>query len=577
MVTRHHLFYLILFPIFLSAGEFIASVSRKDVAVGESTVLTLTLTNVKAKSAPSLSRLKKVITIDSHQQSSNTVITNGKMTVNTSWQFTLIPEKEGEVIIPPIRIETSEGPLATQPIRLNVSKHSLNPGVSKGRGITLTSKVSKANPYQYEPFVYTVKLVSKHDLANLNMAPMTLEDAIVERLEEEQVEHRMIEGERVAVIEINYLITPLKPGPLDIPATIIRGAFPVKRRLRLGSFFDDDPFQIMRHFDRLEPFSLSTDPITMQVQAPVADVSPWLPAEKLKIEEFWDPSGALKVGEPFTRRILITAEGVKASQLPNMQQLQANEKDFTLYADKPEIKDSRKNGRLLSTRQEQYTLIPKRAGTLWLPEIAIEWWDTKSHREKKAVIAARAVEVLPASRAPGKNELAGEDAASQRSEIVRIEKQDNTLLLAIIASMSLLLLLLFFWGYTLNRKISRLTQSTEKKDLQQQNHAAFSQLSDIHTPQQLHEYLNAYAASQWGVAPNATLSAIFQAIRFRSEPALDQEIFLIEKELEAGLYRNQDINLAHLINRCQKILKQIRKNPSRLIEQRESLPALNPR
>jgi len=72
------------------------------------------------------------------------------------------------------------------------------------------------------------------------------------------------------------------------------------------------------------------------VQPAILDVSPWLPAKALTVEELWPKDQTFRVGEPFSRGLLIKADSLKASQLSQLENLQSQSSTFKIYADKLE-------------------------------------------------------------------------------------------------------------------------------------------------------------------------------------------------------------------------------------------------
>ena len=165
------------------------------------------------------------------------------------------------------------------------------------------TEASLAKPYKNEPVFYTLRLTTKTHLANVSLQKFTIDDAIVESNGEPKAYKKIIDGIQINVIEFSFIITPLKSGPLTIPPLVVQGGIPMKRTPQRGSFFDDDFDQmfIMPGFERLKPFTLSSNETTLDVQPAVSGITPWLPAKSLKIEEIWDDSQTFQTGEPITR------------------------------------------------------------------------------------------------------------------------------------------------------------------------------------------------------------------------------------------------------------------------------------
>jgi len=464
MVTRL-MFLFLLLPLFLVSGEFTASVSKNEINLGESFTLYLTLKGGSSKSTPAIDSLKKMFIIHSQQQSSNTVIMNGQITVSKTWLFTLIPQKEGEAVIPSLTLDTSDGMLSTEPIKITILKGNAAAGSSDSsdiKGVTLTTSLTNAKPYKNEPFVYTLRLASKRELANIKMEKIDIEDAIVESNGEPKSYEEVIDGMRAGVVEFSYLITPLKAGPLKIPSAIVQGVIPIRRQNQMRSFFDDsfDPFSMMHGFGELKPFALMTEEAILEVQPPQAGLNPWLPARSLKIEEIWDESQPLQTGEPFTRGFKIVAEGIKSNQLPSLNELQTSHPHFKIYADKPELGDEVKDGIVKSYRKEHFTLIPQQSGDLLLPEISVAWWDVTKKEKVITRIPSRTVQVLPALQDGLKSQvaLADEPATQVDTESQGAAIQRDPLLYVLIGGLTLLLAVAIIWGIILQKKIVRITE-----------------------------------------------------------------------------------------------------------------------
>lgn len=453
------------FSTLLSAAEFTAHVNNTQVYLNDSFPLILTLKDGSPKETPSLSSLNNHFFIHSQQYSTNTTIINRKMSSSITWKIFLTPKTEGVIEIPSITVDTEEGVLSTQPITLKVSKGSAQQSHDDDTGLNISAKVNNASPYKNESIIYTASLTSKTSLYNVKVQKIQVQDAIVELIGEPKLEEKFIDGTLFNVVDFTYLITPLKTGSLKIPAMVIQGDIPQTRKEQFNTYSHDDLFSIMQGLDRLKPFSLISEDIQLDVQPAISGVSPWLPARTLILEEQWPNHQTLRAGEPITRGFVIKAEGVKASQLPHLEDLQAPQLGFKIYADKPEEQEKISDGIIHSLRKEQYTLIPQQGGTLVLPEISISWWDSVKKEKKTSTIPARTVQILPAV----------ETAATIPSEI-KIQNSAETpvpstnssyILYSIIGILIFLFIAALLWGIALQRKIASLTEGPTQKPIKQ--------------------------------------------------------------------------------------------------------------
>lgn len=448
---------LCVFPFFLNAGEFTATVNRNKLSIGESLTLDLSLKETSSNHSPSLEKLKQDFLIHSQQQLSNTVITNGKISSSTIWKVILIPQKEGTIEIPPLSIETKEGELSTSPIPLQVTPPSSDSRREEEAGLNISTELSHSAPYKNQPILYTVKMCSTKDLANVQVQAFSIENAIVESHGEVKTYEKVVNGVKSVCIELNYLITPFKTGALTIPPITLQGVIPIKEHSSNRSIFS-----MMQGYDRLEPFAISTRPQTIEIQPALADISPWLPAVSLDIEENWNSSQKLEVGEPFTRELKISAEGLKAKQLPHLDDLQKEEGAFKIYADKPELLDEILPQGVKSYRKEQYTIIPQKPGLLRLPEITVAWWDVNHQKKRSATIPARDLQILPKST----EEVAFLELEEQVVPEKERSKEESPFIYLLIGALSLLLGAALYWVVRLQKKLQELKNPEKKSKMQ---------------------------------------------------------------------------------------------------------------
>jgi BatD DUF11 like domain len=561
------------------AGNFTANVNRNQVAVGQSFTLTITLADASPRGIPNVSHLHKNFTIQSQQKSSSTVIRNGRMSSAINWQLTLVPKHEGRAMIPSISIDSSDGPLFTEPIQIRVdgsveSSRSTSDEPLENP-LTVTSTVSKVNPYKNEPITYTVTLSSRQDITNIRFGKIHVEDAIVEITGEPEIVERIIDGVKVHMLIVNALITPLKSGPMIIPSITVRGDVPQRRQVRSRSFFDDDPFQMLRGFGRSKPFGLTTEEILLDVQSPVPGVTPWLPATSLKVEEQWDNTQTFQVGEPISRGFNIVAEGVRGSQLPSLKDQQVSGDSFKVYADNPETRDDIINQTLLSYKSEQYTLIPQQSGTVTLPEIIVPWWNVTTDSQAWFHIPSKTLEVIPAVKTQPQDVF----PIAVKAEPTVVVTQTNPLLYVAIGLLAALLFLAFFLVFALQKRIGRLTEHSEKKSEVESKvlpKVTCKILQLVKTPKELHEYLQSYANTQWNTPNNATVKDVCRVMKEHTPFKVHSDLLFIEKSLEDSLYRDIEVDVDTLISRCSHILSQTN-NMKKGINKQEKLPELNPR
>ncbi len=440
-------FFLMTCPLF--SAEFIAKINRTDLSRGQNIYLQLTLQGASEKGTPLLEELRKSFAIHSEQRASSLTIVNGQMTSSMTWTFTMTPFHTGEIAIPPILIETSEGVLKSQPILIHVSDEQATQ--SDQKGVEIAAKISHASPYKNEPFFYTVTLHAPIEVANVQMQSVHIEDCIVEKNGDPKVYRTICNGVEGCAVEYSYMVIPLKSGSFTIPSFSMQGV--VSRKKTEYDPFGYGFFSAFQGYD-LQPFTIYTKEIPFDIQPSIPDMVPWIPAQSLEIEENWDESQILREGEPIMRGFTIVGCGIQANQLPNLKEMQVTGASCRVYEDKPQLENQISDGQLTSLRKEQYTLIPQKNGSLELPEITIAWWNTVTQEKMSSRIPARTLEVRPMNTIDSREELAENDF---QNSITKENSKMGLLFYVLLSSAILLFFFLLSCIYFLQRRIRTLT------------------------------------------------------------------------------------------------------------------------
>src|SRR5690606_2987197 len=120
--------------------------------------------------------------------------------------------------------------------------------------------------------------------------------------------------------------------------------------------------------------------------------APWLPARKVTLSEHWSASrDQLKVGEPITRSITITAEGLTAGQISPL--IPDSIDGLTFYPDQAQTDEQKTAEGVTGTRIETFAIVPNRSGEFTLPAITLNWWDTSANKMQTAQLPETVVNV----------------------------------------------------------------------------------------------------------------------------------------------------------------------------------------
>ena len=595
-----------LLPAFVWAAEFTAGVNRDQLVLGEGLILNLKLSDASPKGNPAMSILEKHFDLASRGQSTHTSIINGRVSSAITWTYILTPKEEGNITIPSISIETSEGTLGSQPVSLLVDKASSQPSENQRKAVSLTARTSQFNPYKNEPITYAATLVSPHNMTNVKLGEFSVDNAIVETLKEPVRYHTVENGIELEVIEIKYLVTPLKSGKITIPSFVIQGDIPGGGS-PFGSYLNDetDSFGMLQNITpfgvfgmtRPEPFRAAADEITLEVKPPVPGVVPWLPATSVEIFENWEDGQILKVGEPILRGFTLQAEGLAASQLPSLEARQNGADGFRIYADKPILEDELRDEGITGRRLENYTLIPQRAGRLVLPKISLAWWNVEADTIAYATLPERPLEVAPEIQDNYEPPLGGPSARQDGEPMdprgsAALEgihqtpsvTSQNRLLYGIIAGLAAVLLLGSFWIIRLSRRVAGLAEAKEDRTRDDSSREGGKkrsavngkELAKITSAEELRRFLQRFGQAHWSTPPNASLETLISTVRERF-PRAAEEADLVLKSLLNTLYNDGKLDIEETKGHCARFLE-LTKMPKELSQKDgvEELPNLNP-
>lgn len=430
-VSRRRCALLILMALMLlgvmptQAAGLLADPDRTRLGINETLTLRL-IADGRLKGEPELSPLEKDFEILGRSTSSRTTILNGEMSQSREWVLELAPRHTGALLIPALTL----GGERSQPVTVQVVSADQTVPNGGPRPLFLDTQADNLSPYVQEPFTYRVKVYYRDPPRQATLGDPQVDGATIEQRGEDQSYTELVDGLRYTVLERRYLVTPQRSGPLRIGAPRLEAMVSDPRSgVRRSPFADLDEMLGGRVFQGMPGWAdlgggrrvVERGPErTLEVRPqPAGSAEPWLPAQSIQLTDQWNPSPPKpRVGEPITRSLTITAQGVSASQLPTLDPGQPE--GARVYPEPPALEDLAGAGTPAATKTLKLALVPTQAGTLTLPEIRLRWWDTVEDRERVAVIPQRILDVAPAAaEAPATPESELGPALSQASEARR--------------------------------------------------------------------------------------------------------------------------------------------------------------
>ena len=314
---------------------------------------------------------------------------NGQTQSYTDWNLLLAPKRTGRLLVPSIKYKKD----ISNAIEITVRKATA--ASAAGQPVYTETLVDKSEVYIQEQLLLTHRLYTSVPLRDLGLDPLQVEDAVMQKVSETQFQ-KNIGGKNYQVVEIIYALFPQASGKLQIPA--LRFFAYETSNSRYGGFSSRGN-RIVR----------SPDAKNIDVMASPAniDLDNWMPASCISLNQQWSNSlDQLKVGEPVTRTISISAKGLTAAQIMPLSFSESD--DYKIYPDQPQLDDSADASGVTGIRRESFALVPNRPGEISLPAVTLRWWDSGKQRMQTAtldpvtlqVAAAEVSEINPYNSAP---------------------------------------------------------------------------------------------------------------------------------------------------------------------------------
>ncbi|MCK4676401.1 MAG: protein BatD, partial [Gammaproteobacteria bacterium] len=316
----------------------------------------------------------------SSSQSTNMRSINGNWSLKKSWDLAVIAKDIGTFTIPAINFGKDISPA----IQITITNSSSsNTVTADGKPtipakIFLESSIDKKSGWLQSQFIYTIRLLRTVNITGASLTePETSDpDAIIHHIGEDQYQTTR-NGVRHEVIERRYAIFPQKSGLLKIKPITFEG--------RINATQPRSIFDQFRMSGQLKRLRSKTVEVKVKAAPSTVNLQDWLPASNVQLIEEWsDDIQNIKAGEPVTRTITIVAEGLTAVQLPDLDLKEIN--GLKQYADKAVVENRKSKNGLTGLKQIKVALIPAAAGSYTLPEIKLQWWNTKTNKKETAII-----------------------------------------------------------------------------------------------------------------------------------------------------------------------------------------------
>ena len=443
------------------AQEVNAFLDRNPVYEGDTVTLTIEINDATQSPQPDLSPLAKDFQVLRTSTSTQIQIINGQQSAKTQWLIQLQPNHNGTIEIPALRIGANQ----TSPLSLTVE--SQPPAVAKqlAERLFIHTEVEDQNPYVQSQIRFVVKLFYAVPLLDGELEELKLDNAVVERLDEDRIFSTTLNNRRYQALERRYAVFPEQSGALQLPSIRFRGRIATENSRRPSAVSPLDfrrapsissPFSSLfgSMFDPGQPVSVASDAITLNVRPRPDDYNGdyWLPSESVALSDSWAQNPPqFRVGEPVTRTITVEAKGLSAAHLPALDTIITVDK-ANVYPEQPITKNRTDGVWIYGQRKQSLAIVPNQAGILTLPEIRLAWWDTLAEEQRITSLPAREFQVLPAASDATQTASETPKPLSKETITPQTQKQVDALTTPLLSNIWLWIngLLLLAWLATLS-------------------------------------------------------------------------------------------------------------------------------
>ena len=363
-----------------SYAQAIATVSKNQITENEVIKLMVSVDKSADQSKFDPSQLAPDFRSGQVSFGSSRSLVNGDYSVQSQWTVSIAPTKMGTLTIPSMDVAGEQ----TNPITIRVTKDATAPKSSDV--IKVSGELTKDELYEGETAQFNAKIAIFADIRRLKDPNIiTPQGSGIEfsPIGESKQYQTVIDGLQATVVEQAFSVSANQAGQLSFDGLAFTGGLVQTDRYGRST--------------KLIPLNVSPKQYQLTVLAKPADFTgTWLPTTDLKLGQQWLVDGkpltstTVEAGTAITRQITLMMADVPPEKLPT---LDINyPKSVRMYDEKPLIgKDSQGNS-VMTIKQ---VIIPHTSGSVKLPTVSIQWWNSKTRQSEVAKLDSLALTVTP--------------------------------------------------------------------------------------------------------------------------------------------------------------------------------------
>ncbi len=368
-----------------------ATVTDNRVAMGEGLRYTIAVSGAKDLTPPELPPIDGFDASYTGPATRVSVI-NGAYSVEQSFNYVLVPLKEGKFVIPPVTVDVKGEVFTTEAIVVEVAAApSPEPSQAQAQDIKdrlkLLMALGKEKAFVGEAVPLTLRLyVNELSLQDLSYPEMEQQGFAIDPFPEPRQFEDVLDGMNWHVIEFTTTIYPSQAGALVVRPALVKGALVFKvneTRGTPGGIFDDGFFGNFFSSYQKRPLTITSNSVRLETlplpeEGKPADFSGALGQYDLAVE-----AAPLKVkaGDPVTLRMTLSGAGnMKGVKMPVV-----DAPGFKVYD--PQIRDEAGHKIL------EQVIIPTDVKCTQIPPVKFSYFDTQDGAYKAIERGPFALEV----------------------------------------------------------------------------------------------------------------------------------------------------------------------------------------
>jgi hypothetical protein len=410
------------------AADFTASLDRDAITLGEQATLSLKFDGVQPQNAPSLPAVSGLQFRYVGPSSSFSFI-NGQTSSSTTYSYIVAPQREGQFVIPGMRVDVNGQQYSSSTLTLTVSKASAPTAaaVSSGNEVAFLKLVfPKPKTYVGESAVGRLELYLRDDVQGLNGFQLTSSPAdgfSAGKAVELQNQRRRVQiGNHVyTIIPLGLPLTAVRTGELTL------GPFTASAVVVLPSQDQGNPFFIFSQGEQKQVM-LATEPVNVE-SLPLPEQNK--PATFTGAVGDFTMTAAigptnLTVGDPITVRVQIAGRGsLNTLALPPQDAW----RDFKTYPPTTKLETSDQFG-FQGTKTFEQVISPQNSDVHELPALAFSYFNPDDGQYRTLTQPAVPLAVKSAGATPLPALAAAKNAAPENQapqDILPIKQNPGTL------------------------------------------------------------------------------------------------------------------------------------------------------